>query len=415
MRHRLAATAAALTAIVLAPLGAATAAPAPPTADRAAAAVDATGTYTPLPGARLLDTRTSLGVPTAGTVGEDGRVRLQVAGRGGVPASGASAVVLNLTGVGANRHTWITAWPSGTPMPYASQLNVGPAEARANLVTVPLGADGAVMLRNAGGSLHLVADVVGFYAGAGGVVGGGYHVVAAPHRSYDSRGTVQPWTAGESRMVPVGAPGMDASVTAVSVNLTAMSTTAGWLTAWSGDGPLPATSTLNYRTHWATPNHAVVPVTVDSAGQPWIEVYASHGRTNLIADVVGWYDGEIDADGLRFTPVAPVRVMEPRHDCSPTGFCGPVGPGGSVPVATATAAPGAKAVVVNVIGVQPSYHTWFGVTPTAVKPEASTLNLIPDENRSNATVATTAGGQGFHVYNAEGSVYVVVDLAGYFS
>ena len=411
MKHRLAATAAALTAIVLVPLGATTATAVEPV-DRTAAAVDAAGTFSPLPGARILDTRTAVGVPAAGPVGEDGRVRLQVAGRGGVPAASVSAVVLNLTGVGANRSTWITAWPSGTSMPYASQLNIGPSEARANLVTVPLGADGAVMLRNAGGSLHLVADVVGFYSAAGGVVGGGYHAVATPHRSFDSRGRVEPWAAGESRMVPVGAPGMDASVTAVSVNLTALSTVAGWLTAWSGDGPVPGTSTLNYRSYWATPNHAVVPVTVDAQGQPWIEVYASHGRTNVIVDVVGWYDAEIGADGLRFEATTPTRVLDTRRDCD--RFCGEIGPGGSVLADTSDVAPDAVAVVANVLGVQSSWWTWLGVSPTGTKPGTSTLNLVPGENRSNATVATTAGGEGFHVYNAEGQLYVVVDVAGYF-
>lgn len=403
MSLRLAATAAALSALVLAPLGAASAAPAP-TTDRAAAAVDAAGTFTHVPGTRILDTRTGLGAPAA-KVGEQRHISLRVAGRGGIPATGVAAVVLNVTGVDATNPTWVTAWPTHTLRPDASQLNTGPGDNRAGLVTVPLGPDGSIYLYNGSGTTHLLADVVGYYADGAGTVGGGYHAVAAPHRSYDSRGTVAPWAAGDSRMVPVGAPGMDAGVSAVSINLTAQSETSGWLTAWDGDGPVPGTSTVNYRRHWATPNHAIVPVTVDAQGRPWIEVYASSARTGVIVDVVGWYDAEIDGEGLRFTPTTPTRVAD--RDV--------VGPGGTTIAYTGAVAPDAVAVVANVLGTSPSYHSWLGVSPTNAKPVASTLNLLPGEHRSNSTVATTRDdGAGFYVYNAGGTVQVTVDVLGYF-
>ena len=405
MRHRLAATAAALTAIVLAPLGAATAAPAPTsTADRAATAVDATGTFVPLPGARILDTRSGVGASAPGRLGQQITSTLQVAGRGGVPAMGVEAVVLNVTGVDAVANTWVTVWPTGTTVPNASQLNVVGGETAANLVTLPRGADGKVNLYNGSGTLHLLADVVGYYAVAGGTVGGGFHPAAAPHRPYASRGTVQPWAAGAARRVPVGAPGMDASITAVSVSLTAQSTTSGWLTAWSGQGAMPPTSTVNYRRGWPASNHAIVPVTRDAQGQPWITVFASSGGTGVIADVLGWYDGQIDADGYRFTVTTPTRALDYRE----------VGAGWSVPVPTAQVAPGAVAVVANVLGHYPSYPTWIGVSPTAGKPAASTVNVAPYQNRSNSTVVSTAG-SGFHVYNVTGVVKVSVDVQGYFS
>ena len=54
------------------------------------------GTFHPLTPQRILDTRTGLGAPGA-RLGPGGTLSLQVAGAGGVPASGARAVVLNMT------------------------------------------------------------------------------------------------------------------------------------------------------------------------------------------------------------------------------------------------------------------------------------------------------------------------------
>ncbi|MFG3346665.1 FlgD immunoglobulin-like domain containing protein, partial [Streptomyces sp. NPDC048018] len=56
----------------------------------------ATGRYEPLTPTRLMDTRSGTGVPKA-KIGADRTVSLTVAGRGGVPAEGVTAVVLNVT------------------------------------------------------------------------------------------------------------------------------------------------------------------------------------------------------------------------------------------------------------------------------------------------------------------------------
>src|SRR5665811_1961762 len=54
------------------------------------------GTFGSLTATRVLDTRTGLGAPKA-AVAAGGTVHLQVAGMGGVPSSGVSAVMLNVT------------------------------------------------------------------------------------------------------------------------------------------------------------------------------------------------------------------------------------------------------------------------------------------------------------------------------
>ncbi len=122
--------------------------------------------HTGLLPARVLETRPTLGpigVPAAGKVGAGAEVTLTVAGVGGVPPTGAGAVVLNVTATDiAAPGGFITVYPSGTARPLASNLNLVPGDTIPNLVIVKVGADGTVKLFNSNGATHLVADVVGF-------------------------------------------------------------------------------------------------------------------------------------------------------------------------------------------------------------------------------------------------------------
>lgn len=111
--------------------------------------------------ARILDTRSSLGLP--GPLGQGQTGSLQVAGAGGVPAS-ATAVVINLTAVGPSAPGFVTAWPAGQPRPTASDLNFAAGATVPNLVVVQLGSGGQVSLYNLAGTTDLVGDVFGYYS-----------------------------------------------------------------------------------------------------------------------------------------------------------------------------------------------------------------------------------------------------------
>ncbi|MFD5323720.1 hypothetical protein [Streptomyces sp. NPDC127092] len=118
--------------------------------------------FQPLAPSRSLDTRTGTGAPKA-KVGPGKTVTLTVAGRNGVPAAGATAVVMNVTAVNATSSTVVTVYPYGTARPGTSNLNVTAGRTVSNLVVVPV-KDGKVVLHNNSGSVDLVADVQGFYA-----------------------------------------------------------------------------------------------------------------------------------------------------------------------------------------------------------------------------------------------------------
>jgi len=120
----------------------------------------AAGTLGPLTPTRILDTR------GGGALGGVSARALKVTGRAGVPASGVSAVMVNLTAVNPTADGYATAWPSGTTLPTASNLNFVHSRTVANLAVVPVGADGKIMLFNGSpGPVDLLADVVGYIVG----------------------------------------------------------------------------------------------------------------------------------------------------------------------------------------------------------------------------------------------------------
>jgi hypothetical protein len=90
---------------------------------------------------------------------------VQVTGEGGVPGSGVSAAVLNVTVTNTTAASYLTVWPDGTTQPLASDLNWVAGETVPNLVVVELGSDGAVDIYNYSGSTDVAVDVEGYYTG----------------------------------------------------------------------------------------------------------------------------------------------------------------------------------------------------------------------------------------------------------
>jgi hypothetical protein len=123
--------------------------------------------FTPLTPARILDTRSGNGTGQAGPVGARQTITVPVAGRGGVPASGVGAVVVNLTATEPSGNGFVTAFPSSLYRPCTSTLNVEPGSTAPNLAVVAVSPEtGSIQLYNADGASHLIADVLGWFPAA---------------------------------------------------------------------------------------------------------------------------------------------------------------------------------------------------------------------------------------------------------
>ena len=124
----------------------------------------AKGAYHPVSPHRILDTRNGTGAPK-GQLAGGSTIDLAVDGHGSVPASGVSAVVLNVTVQSPTAKSgYVTAYPDGKTRPTASNINYTKGWTGANLVTVPVGSNGKVRLYNNAGHVSLIADVAGWYA-----------------------------------------------------------------------------------------------------------------------------------------------------------------------------------------------------------------------------------------------------------
>jgi hypothetical protein len=124
--------------------------------------------FVPITPCRLFDTR-----PAPHTVGDRTSPlgpdeTYDVAARGAqgnctLPNS-AVGIVLNVTAVDATQATFLTLFPSGVERPTASHLNPTPGAPPApNAVTVDLSSTGEFSVFNRFGSVHVLADVVGYY------------------------------------------------------------------------------------------------------------------------------------------------------------------------------------------------------------------------------------------------------------
>src|SRR6266849_5489427 len=250
------------------------------------------GQFVPPVPARITDTRAASGQTNAGkTLAAGTTLNVQVAGVGGVPITGFSAVVLNVTAVDQTANGFFTVFPKGTPLPTASNLNWTPGQTVPNRVIVPLVAGvGQVSIYNGLGSADAIVDVNGYFTDSSGAGAGFFSLF--PSLVVDTRngtgGFSSPLGAGATMSPTIaghgGVPAL--GVKAVIVNVTvANPTTASDLVIWPHGATQPTASDLNFVGGQTVPNLVVVKLSV--SGQ--IDIFNAFGTTNVIVDVVGYY------------------------------------------------------------------------------------------------------------------------------
>ncbi|MEQ1699321.1 MAG: peptidoglycan-binding protein [Ilumatobacteraceae bacterium] len=163
---------------------------------------DATGdTFFSMAPTRWIDTRDNSGVQsvTIGARASGSDTELTLAGVGDIPAD-ASAVWLNITGVGATGNVFLTAYPGpcGTA-PLASNVNIFRGRTAASAALVGIGTGGSVCIRVGGGNAHLVIDVSGWFQPT---TSGMFYIAGPLSRPYDSRPGAAP-AAGFVHEVPL--------------------------------------------------------------------------------------------------------------------------------------------------------------------------------------------------------------------
>ncbi|HEX2117574.1 MAG TPA: hypothetical protein VHF91_00195, partial [Acidimicrobiales bacterium] len=215
-------------------------------------------------------------------------IELQVTGQGGVPATGVSAVILNVAVTGASLTSYLTVFPAGEALPLASNLNFAAGQTVPNLVTAKLGAGGRLSLFNAAGSTDVIADVAGWYDDGTSTTGGRFHPVT-PSRILDTRFGAGPLGPAATMGVQVagqgGVPAMGATAVVLNVAVTGP-TASTYLTVFPGGEAVPVASNLNFVAGQTVPN--LVAAKLGTGGT--LSAYNAAGTTHLVADVAGWFD-----------------------------------------------------------------------------------------------------------------------------
>lgn len=224
---------------------------------------------------RLLDTR-------AGNPFATGTTRqVTVLGRGGVPATGVSAVVLSVVGTRSRGSGYLSVYPHAAARPTTSNLNTATGQTESGQVIVQPGAGGAIDLY-AAARTDVVVDLVGY------IVTGSNYVPAGPFRTLDQRTGLGVTTGND---FSVRAP---ADAVAVFANLTAIGTPGypgGSLTLSPGNTPSreysggPSTSNVNFASGSVTANAVLTGLGVRSE---LAEDGLGTGNAKAVADVFGY-------------------------------------------------------------------------------------------------------------------------------
>lgn len=377
--------------------------------------------YSAVTPTRILDTRHGTGV-SAGKIGASSIVKLRVEGAGPIPSSGVTAVVMNVTVVATTGAGFITVYPSGdgTAVPNVSNLNYKAGKTVANLVTVPVGADGYVYLANSGppaGPVDLIADVSGYYSRSAPEL----YKPASPERVLDTRngtgakagavangGTVKLSVAlGDTNLAPAG------YMSAAAVNITVVNPSGnGYITAYADGQNRPGTSNLNYTKGQTVANSAIVPVAANGEIDLTNEMSAA-GSANILVDIVGYYSTNANFAGAAFVPIAPSRVFDSRKDGSRQ-----IQNGVEYDLALGYWAQSADAIEMNatVTGTKSngflSLYTYGVLSP----PSTSNLNWSTGQITANAAYVSPDNANGWiAIYNGgSGATDVILDVSGYF-
>ena len=250
-------------------------------------AATSAGRFVPIGPNRALDTRDGGNRLGAGTA-----IQLPLRGRAGLPGSGISAVVLNVTATdAAPGYVQVVPTEGLTPLGATSTLNIDrPGRTIAALTIVPLGAGGSVSLFSSSPT-HLIADVVGYITDESVPPGSdGLFVPLSPARHLDTRNsrpvapgsvlTVRFNGALDGRVPTVG-------VGAVFLNLTVtQSAAAGFLHAYPAQQVRPGSaSNLNV----SGPGQTIANASITALGSGGGISFFSESGTHLLADVGGYF------------------------------------------------------------------------------------------------------------------------------
>ncbi|MCK2218169.1 fibronectin type III domain-containing protein [Actinomadura sp. ATCC 31491] len=347
-------------------------------------------------------------VLTNASIAAGATTTLSVAGVGAVPASGVASVALNLAAKGASAAGGLIVFPSDlTAAPAVTGARYRSGVWDDQLVTVKLGADGALKVKNTGtAAVNVYADVHGYFTATAATTPGARYVPLNTARIIGNQSVAANSTA---TFAVAGLGGVPASgVAYVALTFAVKSTGSGKMIAYPSGGTLPVGSNIDYRPSYFQSNLVIAAlgtdgkIAVNNNGAAALTVYA---------DVAGYFAtpaAAVAASAL--VPVAPSRTLASVTVAAGASYTvAPLGKGG-VPAAGVSAVGvniTAKGTVNGLLRVYPAGQTGIpGGGSIAYQPNDFWSSLVP--------VKVGTGGTFVILNTGTASVSVTVDTFDYY-
>ncbi|MBB2740733.1 UNVERIFIED_ORG: hypothetical protein FHR35_000553 [Microbispora rosea subsp. rosea] len=284
---------------------------------------------------------------------------VKVTGVGTVPASGVSAVAINLAAKGASAYGGLIVYPSDlTAAPAVTGTRYRSGVYDDGLLIVKVGSDGQIKVQNTGSSAAVVyADIHGYFTSTAGTTAGATYVPLDTARVV-SKQTVA--AGGTSAFTMTGTGGVPAAgVAYVAFHLIVKGTASSKVIAYPSGTSIPSGSDIDYR-----PSSEMSNLVIAAPGSDGKIAINNNGTAALTvyADVAGYFAApSATAAGSGVVPVTPARITNSvTVAANGTYTVSPLGAGG-VP------STGVSAVAVNL---------------TAKGTAASTLRVYPSDQAS---------------------------------
>ncbi|MET7669096.1 S1 family peptidase [Micromonospora luteifusca] len=380
-------------------------------------------------GGGLLDTRSGVGA-TAGLRTGGTTTTVQALGVAGVPTTGVTAVLVDVTAINPTQNSYMIVYPGGSTRPVTASINASTGETISTTQVVKVGSNGTISVYNQGGSMHVRIDVHGYFTNSG---GGG--LVAVEHRRVvDTRngtgtttGTIptngsRTFTLAEDDGIPAGTSNV--LLEAVVVGATG----GGYLTASPTGGTADPSSVLDYASGVTAQG---VAVKLSSTNQV---TFVNRGpAVHLVLTLQGYVAASptMGAD-LRLTPAT--QVLDTRaNGGAPIKAKGEL----SVNLATANGIPlnAMDGALISITVISPTASGVLTVEhagPYAATPDGplmtnpSVSDFTAGHNARTTMMVTKVGRDSGRFYNGQpgvvrivnfsgGTVHLVVTLHGWFN
>ncbi|MEV0198644.1 hypothetical protein [Nonomuraea sp. NPDC050691] len=387
--------------------------------------------FVAVPPAVLADTRDGTGGVGSAKVPGKGRITFRVAGQAEVPASGVSAVALNLTVVGAEQAGWLTVHPSDVPAT-VSALTFYPGENVTGEDFTRLTGTGMVsVVNNSDSPVHIVVAVRGYFLSAADTQAGNEYYPVETEYLYDTRpGHVTGSPAREAIPIPANSSvtidvAGQRSIPATGVNAVALNVVAwsqgqkGWLSLHPSDQPAGNVATVDYVPDETDSSFTVAQLT--GSGKLILENRGS-GPVHAALTLRGYFGGTAEEGGAGYTAVPSKVIVETLTGTGvPGGSTQALAPGQSVTFdVTQGIDLGEKIMASAALTIQarqPTDKGWLTAYPAEDgDPDISSVNYDAAESTTGFDlVIPDSQGRVTVTNRGPGTTHVQVSMRGYFT